>query len=311
MKRTPATRSLNRRVRPDNPGGGQHHLDVRVRRSTARRQRTNRLTRFLVGAILWIGIGTTTWFGFLAVTEKFFLTNPEYALQHVVVESGGLMTEEEVMDLTGITLGTNIFQIDLGSAERALREIQQIETVRIARDWPASISILITKHEPVAWLARSSAEAFRAEGNLLVTLEGRLMTPYKIEPDYWHLPVIYCADPDLVASGDTLAVADLQAALTLLAEHRRYPRSLLEIRSIDITKGYAFEITNDANAKILFAPGDPASQLERLEKLLQHCHETGRQLDTVNLIPKKFTPVKFLLAASQETVTEPETPAQR
>ncbi len=301
MKRRPTSKPLNRRG--GKPSGGQQHLlDVRVRRSTARRQRSHRLTRLVAGAIVWLGVGAATYFGFIAVVGKFFLTNPEYDLRTVTVESGNLLTRDEVMRVAGVEFGTNIFKIDLGAAERELRRIRQIESVRIERNWPDSLVIEIKKRHPVAWLARASSEAFSSENSLLVDAGGALMEPYKIEPDFWRLPVISCPDPQLIASGDTLAIADLAAALELLAEHGRNPQSLLHIRSVDITRGYAIEITTDSNAKIFFAPAAPAPQLARLDKLLDHCIETGRQLEMANLVPKKYTPVRFLMASAREAL---------
>jgi hypothetical protein len=35
--------------------------------------------------------------------------------------------------------------------------------------------------------------------------------------------------------------------------------------------------------------------LDRLRKLLAHCHDTGRRIDTANLIVTRNTPVTFVL----------------
>ncbi len=293
--KTPPNR---RTARPRAQRTSNHLLDVKVRRSTAVRTRNRRITGILVRLTLVAAIGAAAYFGFIAITDKFFLSNPEYNLRTVEAESGGLMSTDEVLEIAGITLGTNIFKIDIGAAERALRAIDQLDSVRIERHWPDTLSIIATKRHPVAWLTRSNTDAFSADNALLVDATGRTIRPYRIESDYWQLPIIYCADPSLIKSREPLAISDLEAALDIISVNDQTPESLLEIRSLDITKGYAIEVTNQANARVTFAPKNPIEQIDRLQKLLAHCAETGRQLESVNLIPTKYTPVQFVLAAN-------------
>ncbi len=301
-RRTAATTAKtppNRRAsRPRAQRASNHLLDVKVRRSTATRARNRRITRFVVRLTLLVTIGAAAYFGFVAVTDKFFLSNPEYDLRTVDADTGGLMSTDEVLKISGIQLGTNIFKIDIGAAERALRAIDQLDSVRIERHWPDNLSIIATKRHPVAWLARKNSDAFSADNALLVDHAGLTIRPYRIESDYWQLPIIYCSDPDLIKSREPLAVSDLEAALDIISVNGQTPNSLLQIRSLDITRGYAVEVTNEANAHILFAPKNPIEQIDRLQKLLAHCAETGRQLESVNLIPTKYTPVQFVLAAN-------------
>lgn len=276
-----------------------HVLDVRVRRSTAQRQRKNRVLRTILGVTLWLGVAAGVVYGFQAVTNKFFLQNPEYNLRVVDTNLDDLMTHDEALRLSGLVLGTNIFRLDLGAAEQAFRRIDQIDTVTIQREWPATVRIHLTKRIPIAWLAKAGDD-FSTEHAFLLDAAGRPMKPYRVEPEYWRLPVIFATDPALIRNGDLLATADLKAALDLLAARAARANSLLTIRSIDITQGYCLEVTDETKARITFSPKDPGTQLDRVQKLLENCRETGRQLDTVNLIPKKYTPVRFLLVSLQD-----------
>jgi Cell division septal protein len=307
-RRTPA---VNRRS-PASRSARSHVLDVRVRRSTARRQRNHRVMRTVLYVTLWVGLAVATWIGFNAVTKKFFLENPTYDLRTVDADLDGLMSHEEALEMTGIELGKNIFKIDLAAAEKALRGIEQVATVAIRRDWPDRISLKVTRRVPVAWLARAGDGAFNADHAWLLDAAGSPMKAFRVDPEYWRLPVIYAPNPQAIRDGDALACADLRAALDILAENSRRPGSLLELRSIDISKGYAFLATDANNASITFAPTDPAGQLDRLETLLENCRATGRTIESVNLIPKKYIPVRFLLASSNEpAVEEPNPEAER
>jgi hypothetical protein len=80
---------------------------------------------------------------------------------------------------------------------------------------------------------------------------------------------------------------------------------MLHIRTIDISRGYCIEVVNDGNARILFATSDFEEQLARLQQLLAHCDESGRALESVNLMVKRNTPVTFVASATPP----PEDPA--
>lgn len=307
MRKTTADRTLNRPLRSSNTAQ-RHVLDVRVRRSTQRRQRSRRVLTLVFGLVLWSSLIAATWFGFHTITDKFFFSNPEYTLRHLRIETQGLLTESEVTELTGIRAGTNIFQIDLTAAERALRKLDQVATVRITRDWPDRISVEVTKRYPVAWISDRPATTVSAEHALLIDRSGRTMKPFRVDPEFWHLPVIYCADMNAVATSDILALADLQAAIDLLAEVLKRPDSYLKVRSLDITSGHTIRVNTADNSLILFAPENPTAQLDKLEPLLIHCHETERPLEFANLIPSRYTPVRIqMVSAPESDTTAPST----
>lgn len=304
MRKPTNNRPTNRPLRSSG-AATRHVLDVRVRRSTVKRQRSRKVVSAVFGVLLWSSLIAATWFGFHAITDKFFLSNPEYTLRHLSSETQGLLTESEVAEITGIRRGVNIFKIDLSAAENALRKLDQIATVRITRDWPDRISVEVTKRSPISWISDRPNETPSADNAILIDRTGRTMKPFRVEPEFWHLPVIYCTSVEAIQSGDILAVADLTAATDLLSEVRKRPDSLLKIRSIDITRGHTIQVTAADNSTILFSPENPTDQLEKLEPLLVHCLETERTLEFANLIPSRYTPVRIQMAAAPESAPAP------
>lgn len=280
-------------------------MHVRVRRSTARRQRTHRAMHLVFGVVLWLSLAAGACFGFHAIVEKFFLHNPDYSLHHIDTDLDDLMTADQAVQISGLHLGENIFRLDLARAERALKQIDQVDNVTIQRDWPDRVSIKIVKRVPVAWLAKAGTTGLSADDDLLLDSQGRTMHAFRVEPDYWRLPIIYAPDPSLIVQGDTLAVSDLKSALDLLASLRGRIDIPIDVRSVDITKGYAIEVCDAAKVVYTFSPDDPADQLDRLQHLLATCRTTGQELVSVDLIPKKYTPVRFLLASAEESPRSP------
>lgn len=294
----------NRRHRPG--ARGHHFLDVKVRTVTARRHRRERVGGFFWKAALLVAFCAAAWIGTTTALDKFFFSNPEYTLKHVSLELDGVMTREDALAETGIREGENIFRIDLTAAEKVLRAIPQAATVSIERQLPDHISITLTARNPVAWVASADKEAdpFDPERSLLVDDSGFLMKPRLIQPDYYHLPVIFGVRSDNIRDGEPLHNEDLRRALALLDEINRHPDNLLRARTMNISKGFCIEVASDRNARVVFAPEDFSGQLGRLRQLLEHCNESGRELESVNLMVRRNTPVTFVMAAAPKSATE-------
>jgi cell division septal protein FtsQ len=298
-------RKVNRRLR--NTLTRAHLLDVRMRTATTRRRRRETIVRWISGLLLVVAIGTAAFFGFQASLDKFFFKNSEYTLRRVSFDLDEVLTREEALAATGLREGVNIFAVDLGKVEAALRAIPQVQDVRIERKLPDEIDIDIVARRPVAWVAAEGekGDPSASENSLLVDASGFLHRPRRIVSEHYHLPVIYGVKGDNLRVGQAAPSAeDIRLALQLLETLSRYPESLLHIRTIDVSRGYRMEVVNDTNARILFATADFEEQLARLQQLLAHCDESGRALETVNLMVKRNTPVTFVASATPP----PETP---
>lgn len=296
IRRTSPTVRSNRRLRSSGPG--QRLLHVKVRAVTARRQRRQKLSSFFWVSALLVLLCAAAWVGISTGLEKFFFSNPEYTLKHVTLELDGIMTREDAIEETGIREGENIFRADLAHAESALRAIPMVADVTIERQLPDQIAIALTARRPVAWVAplEKDADPYSSETSFLVDASGFLMKPRLVQPEHYHLPVIYGVHSDNIQDGEPLHNEDLHRALALLDETARHPECLLSIRTMNISKGYCIDVVNDANARITFSTEDIPEQLARLRQLLEHCRESGRELDSVNLMVRRNTPVTFVMA---------------
>jgi cell division septal protein FtsQ len=291
-------RRVNRRLR--NTLSRAHLLDVRMRTATSRRRRRETILRWIFNILLVAGIGTAAFFGIRISLDKFFFKNTEYTLRRISFELDEILTREEALAATSLREGVNIFAVDLGKIESALRAIPQIQDVRIERKLPDEINISIAARRPVAWVAAEGekGDPSASEKSLLLDGSGFLLRPRRIVPEYYHLPVIYGVKGDNVRNGEVHPADDLRLALQLLETVSRHPESLLRIRTIDVSRGYRIEVVNDTNARILFGTSDFEEQLARLQQLLAHCDESGRDLETVNLMVKRNTPVTFVASAT-------------
>jgi len=297
-----STSSATKRRTPN----GVHYLNVKMRAKTAQRKRQRLVGQFCALTLIVAVSCGLIWFGLNKALDKFFFSNPAYNLCELELELDGIMTNEDLLAETGIQTGDNIFRIDIAGIDHKLREIPMVADVSIERIMPDRIEINLTRRIPVAWVSKSSdsSAVYDPTSMTLVDDSGFLMKPRILQQEYHQLPIIYGVKVEKIQEGSLLEGDDLKNALTLLREARDQEKSLLVIRSLNISKGYCIDALTDQNARVKFASGDFPTQLMKLQRLLEHCRDTGREIESVNLMVAKNTPVKFVMAAPPEPISD-------
>lgn len=289
---------------------GVHYLNVKMRAKTAQRKRQRLLGQICMLSLVVAVSGGLIWFGLSKALDKFFFSNPAYNLSELTLQLDGVMTREDLLEVTEIQVGANIFCIDIAGIDHKLREIPMVENVCIERIMPDRIEITLVRRPPVAWVSKSADPSadYDPSSMTLVDDSGFLMKPRILQQEFHQLPIIYGANVEKIREGSLLEGEDLKNALTLLREARSQPKSLLVIRSLNISKGYCIDALTDQNTRVKFASGDYSSQLVKLQRLLEHCRDTGREIESVNLMVNKNTPVKFVMTAPPAPVLEKQKP---
>ena len=281
----------------------QHLLELNVRTASIKRQRRSKL-----GGLLWkvSAVVIVVALGALAIRlacRKFFFNNSEYSLRHLETNLHDVMTEQELVALTGFTPGSNLFLLDLEQANRKLAALPEVRSVSIERRLPDTLEVGIQRRVPLFMLASSgegeagaaSAETFVPGKSLLCDRDGMLMQPNRLSDEFLHLPVLTGIDLSRAAPGKKLEGERFESAVTLAEALSEIPEEGIQIRSVDVSKPYAVIVTDTSNARFTFGNKDLPGQLERLRKLLAHCHESGRKIETANLMIQRNTPVTFVL----------------
>jgi cell division protein FtsQ len=292
--RKTGNRRLNRSSAAD------YLLEVSTKSSSAKRRKRQKIQGWIFKTIFLVLLAGAAFYGAREAFDRFFYSNPDYTLTRIDLELDNVLTREEALEATGLREGANIFSVDLAAVEKILRTEPMASDVRIERILPDRIAVKITSRIPVAWIAPEgeTGDPSMSPNALLADSDGILMRPRRVLPEHIHLPVIYGVKSDNIRQGEPLHSEDLRLALLLLTEVAARPESLLRIRSLDISRGYRIDVINDQNARIFFSTAEFGEQLDRLQKLLLHCAETGRTLDTVNLMVRRNTPVTFVMATA-------------
>lgn len=296
--------SVNRRLR--RPSSADYLLEVTTRSSSARRRRRQRALGWSLRIVFLLVLGVASFYGVRAAFDRFFYSNPDYTLERIDFALDGVMSREEALAASGLREGGNIFAVNLQVLEQTFQAIPMVQEVRIERALPDRIAVTLRARQPVAWVSASNGteDPSTLPSSFLIDASGVLMKPRRILPEYLALPAIYGVDPEILREGEPLQTADLQKALELISELALRPDSLLRIRAMDLSRGFRIAVTNDEHATILFGTKDLDEQLDRLQTLLLHCAESGRSLETVNLMVRRNTPVTFAMAASSPHETQ-------
>ena len=276
----------------------QHLLEVNVRTASIRRQRRHR-----TGGLLWklsaavVVLALLGAIGRLAA-EKFLFRNPEYALRHLDVTLDGVMTREELVNLSGLSEGKNIFRLDIDLASRRLAALPEVRAVTVERVLPDTVKVRIERRLPVFLLADKSdpgEESFVPGKSFLCDREGVMIRPERLDAEFLKLPVLSGIPLQEAVPGKRFENDRLSFALTLQQALAEIPEESFHIKSIDVSKPYSAVVTDGSGARFTFGPNDFPGQLERLQKLLRHCQDTGRRLETANLMVSRNTPVTFAM----------------
>lgn len=273
----------------------EHLLEVTATAETERRRRNQKVLLYTCEALFLTGLLVVAWFGVHLFIENFFTKNKNYEVRVVEVNTDGVMTREEALATTGIHEGLNIFSLNLESAQGALTAIPEIQSARVERILPDTVSISIEARRPVAWVAPADtgADPSTMQTACLVDATGVMIKPHGFEVSYTRLPVVYGVPTEQWRLGDKIEMPELLAALELLRRAAERSNPEVKLRAAEVSKGWSITAWNDPQTRLTFGPEDLPAQLDRLQLILLHVGQTSRQIATVNLIPTRNTPVTF------------------
>ena len=297
-------RTTGNRRKSGRSSSRQHLLELNVRTASIKRQRRSKLTSLLWKVSLIVIVAALAAVAVRLACRKFFFNNSEYSLCHLETNLHGVMSEEELVALTGFTPGRNIFLLDLDQANRKLASLPEVRSVSIERRLPDTIEVGIERRLPLFLLTPpvegegvgvTPSETFIPGKSLLCDRDGMVMQPNRLSDEFLHLPLLSGIDLGGATAGKRLEDERFKSAVILSEALAEFPGENFQIHSIDVSKPYALIVTDDSKARFTFGKKDIPGQLERLGKLLAHCRESGRRIETANLMIQRNTPVTFFM----------------
>jgi len=220
--------------------------------------------RFVLAIMILGGLGGGVWY--LLHNSAIFV------VREIRVESNHSYSAEEVIEMTGLETGGNIFALDPGGARDCLLKNVDFRDVSVQRIFPNTIRIDVMEREPRA----------RVRFGHLYTIDnwGVVLGPRKKAPGI-QLPVIRGLK---VRGGALFPVDKREACLKLLHELEEWNiGSLITIEEIRIFSSDLIEMRTEGDLEITLEQGEYGTQMERLKAVLNELGPDVAQAREVDL----------------------------
>lgn len=164
--------------------------------------------RALVGLVLVVGLAG----GVALSARRYVKSTPRFAISEIVVVGAKHRHEDEIVALSGVVKGKNVFSADLDTARAQLLADSWVKDARLDRRLPGTVTITIEE--------RKAAGIVAAGDTYLVSAEGEIWK--KLEPgDPTDLPIVTGVSVQMITEDRKGAEAQVRRALELGAEYER------------------------------------------------------------------------------------------
>jgi cell division protein FtsQ len=260
----------NRRVRESAPP---------VERTTGPRgtvaPRTSRVLGWLraaLGVALVTGSAVTVaWVG-----RRHLLTSPRFATVAVEVTGNDRRPTDVLVAESGITLGTNVFAVDLEAARLRLLSDPWIHEATLARRLPGTVAATVVERKAAALVVLGDT--------VLATAEGE---PFKkLEPgDPVDLPLVTGLRAEDLTDDREGTVRTIRRAIELAADYDRVPlarRSPLEEVHVQLNGSFSLVVGRSAMELVLGAPPF-RRKLDQAARVVAELDKRGAKADAIML----------------------------
>jgi cell division protein FtsQ len=213
--------------------------------------------------------------------ERFLLTEFE-------VRGNTVLTQDEVLALSGAEMGENLLDIRISMLEEAVAASPRVERARASRVLPDRVVMTLDEKRPAALVAAG------VDGLLEITQDGEVLPPVT-QTVAVDLPIITGAVGDVSVGMESVS-PELSEALSLLARAREVSEGLwMEISEVRIAPGSGLVIYAVADgAEIRVGSGALGSRdLERLWRVISDMRARGLEAETIDLRFKDQILVRF------------------
>ncbi len=240
--------------------------------SSPRLARALELGRALLGLVLVVGIAG----GVAYAARRYVKTTPRFAITEIAVSGASHRKEEEIVALSGVLKGKNVFSADLDAARAQLLADPWLKEARLERRLPGTVGIFVEE--------RRAAGIVAAGDTYLVSSDGEIWK--RLEPgDPTDLPIITGLTVLMVTQDRKGAETVVRRALELGAEYERTPLARRSpLQEIHVTGSGASSLVVGKSALTLELGAPPfRRKLEHAARVIAELDRRGAKADALLL----------------------------
>ena len=244
--------------------------DQRVGRPRQRRPRLRRVLRPL-GALVVAGVVV----GATALTWRWALTTPRFAVSQVEVRGASRLPAEQIVAVAGIRPGTNLLRLDVAGATARVEAMPEIRHAQIVRDLPGRVTIYVDERRPFTLVNAGRLHWVDEEGRAL----GVTSSPVALA-----VPAITGLSEDELQTMRTAPSKKAQLAIGLIRILLRSSSALAEeISEIDMSRKDGPVLYTVDGVEVRLGSEEWEDRLARLEGVLAQLARDGGGVSTVDL----------------------------
>lgn len=185
-----------------------------------------------------------------------------FSLKTIEVTEAKHLTRDEILGLAAIESGQDLLRINLKTMGEHLLRNPWVETVRINRYFPDTVSIIITEREPVAVVNMGFIYYLDKRGDVFKVLN---------QGDKLDYPVVTGFSEEELESDPKGTKEALQSACDLLKILREKGSFILaDVSEIHYDKGYGFTMFTASGAlPVKIGSGEFTAKVERFARIYQ------------------------------------------
>ena len=183
-----------------------------------------------------------------------------FSLKSIEVSTAKHLTRDEILGLAGVEPGKDLLHMNLKLMGEHILQNPWVETVRINRYFPDTVSIVIAEREPVAIVNMGFIYYLDRKGNVFKVLN---------QGDRLDYPVITGFSEEALGSDPKGSKEALEATCELLNILREKGAFILaDVSEIHYDKGYGFTLFTAAGAlPVKVGSGDFSAKVERFARI--------------------------------------------
>lgn len=251
---------------------------------------------------IWVGVaaGILVVLGFgihmasTSIIKNALYQNDDFLLKTVEVDIQGNVTKEDIIAWSGVRIGQNLMTLNLAQIRKRLIAMPYIASIRVERDLPSTLRLVVVERQPVAKIVPKSPQGSRlAQPVYYIDYQGYMMKP-KAGERLKPLPTITGVSYEYVQEGAKTDRMEVISALNLLrAADDSALKGELDLNQIEVEgKGYLVLKTRSTGF-IRFRTSLLMQQMQRLQVIFEDARSKGLLIRSVDLTPERLVPVTY------------------
>ncbi len=222
------------------------------------------LATLLTVGLVWGGVEVRAW----------ALASPSFQLRQVSFTGLARASRAELVRLSGLAAGQNLFALDVGALERAMHQHPWVREVEVSRHFPAAVAVRVVEHAPAAMVVL---------GELYVLDE--VGEPFKrVTPgDGLDLPLVTGVEREEYVKDEAGVRARLRAALEVVRAYGALQPGRHERLSEVRLEGEALVLVTMAGQQVRLGEGEAEAKLSRLERVRRELSSRGLAAEVIHL----------------------------